>query len=259
MQLFAFDKKNNLVFIDNAQKGTSYHCPECTREIRAKFGNVRAPHFFHLSQSSCKHSKKSIEHIKVQQKIIEELRLDISCMEVYFPDVQRIGDVVFPLKKIVFEIQCSFIEPKEILRRISDYKRAGHDVIWILHEKYFTRSSYCEDVLKTHTHYYTNINSDGLGSFYDQIDSKIKFPIQLSTIKTCPKIDPQLAIPKCLHSRLQYWKFYAKGDVIDNYLFEKCDFSKISLIENTCKTKNNSYFQYLKNFFRSILYKISRS
>jgi len=259
MQLFAFDKKHNLVFIDNAQKGTSYYCPECTMEIRAKFGNVRAPHFFHLTNSSCKHSKKSIEHIKVQQRIIEELGLNISNMEVYFPKIQRIGDVVFPLKKIVFEIQCSFIEPKEILRRIKDYKEAGYDVVWILHEKYFTRSSYCKDILRTHTHYYTNINSDGLGSFYDQIDSKIKFPIQLSTIKTCPKIDHLHAIQKHLHLRLQCWKFYAKGDVIDNYLFEKHDFSKISLHEAPCKTKRNSYFQSIKFFFRSMLYKISRS
>ncbi len=261
MQRFAFDEKNTLVFIENAKKGISYYCPECKATLRAKFGAVRAPHFFHLQQSDCRLSQKSIEHIKVQEKILEQLGLLPQHMEVFFPGIQRIGDVVFPQKKIIFEIQCSNIDPKEVLRRMKDYKKEGHEVLWILHDKFFNKVKLtpCEEVLQSHTHYYTNIDHKGIGIFYDQHE-KMKFPIQISSIDRLCEIKRKIRVPKCLERRVQTWKFYAKNDAFDKYLQDKyvhkCDFFEIT------QKKESLFYLVVKQIFiriQAFLFKISKS
>ncbi|MEM8728221.1 MAG: competence protein CoiA family protein, partial [Chlamydiota bacterium] len=60
-------------------------------------------------------------------------------LEKSFPEIHRIADVVYPPKKIIYEIQYSPITLKEVQQRNRDYATLGYTVIWILHDRHFNR------------------------------------------------------------------------------------------------------------------------
>lgn len=171
MQLYALDKDKRAVFANYAKKHTNYTCPECDSLIRLRGGVHRQNHFYHLdSERRCRQNGKSMEHLQVQFRILEALTENACSLEVRFPEINRIADCVWHKPKIIFEIQCSPISAAEVRLRNSDYRKIGYEVIWILHDKQFgmKRLSAAEMYLASHVHYFTNIDFQGKGSFYDQ-------------------------------------------------------------------------------------------
>ncbi len=110
-------------------------------------------------------SAKSAGHLNLQKFLIN--LLPTAQMEVAFPSINRIADVVWREKKIIFEIQCSFLRLEEAEQRVKDYTSLGWKLVWILHEKYFNRTyvSPVEQFLRTQLCYF----SDGF-SVYDQFE-----------------------------------------------------------------------------------------
>jgi competence protein CoiA len=169
MQLYALEDTAP-IFADRAEKQKDYTCPECGLIVRLRGGDHRQNHFYHLKEERpCRQKGKSMAHLQAQLFIQRNLG---AALEVRFPEIQRIADVVWEEHKIIFEIQCSPISGAEIMRRNEDYKKIGYEVVWILHDKRFnqTRHSAAEYVLKEHSHYFTNFDAQGNGGFYDQFD-----------------------------------------------------------------------------------------
>jgi len=68
----AFNKDKKYILPQNAVKGEIYQCPECSEEIILKKGSIRAHHFSHKKDSSCKHFDKpseSYQHLAAKHLI----------------------------------------------------------------------------------------------------------------------------------------------------------------------------------------------
>jgi competence protein CoiA len=108
-------------------------------------------------------------HKAVQEHVISLLPPGQALLEHPFPG--RFADVAWPEMKIIFEIQCSPISPKEVAKRIDDYQSFGYRVIWILHQKTFNKRLVARSEMYLRTHrmaLFTNITIAGQGSIYDQ-------------------------------------------------------------------------------------------
>jgi len=160
MQIVALTKKGNLVRADEALHHVDYLCPECLSTLRLRRGEERIAHFFHKKEGAlCRLRHKDGMHRNVQLFLIEQLGEKECSIECHFPEINRIADVTFHPKKIVFEIQLSPISKELALERTMDYWSIGWHVIWILHAKEFGKrlASPFERSLLTIPHYFTNV------------------------------------------------------------------------------------------------------
>ncbi len=170
MQLTALEGQNR-VPAHSANKRSTYLCPECFSPLRVRSGPFRQPHFYHLSKNSlCQQSGKSLKHLHTQLAIVKQLPYKEAELEVAFPELGRIADVVWTPKKIVFEVQCSPISLDETAKRIFDYESRGFTVIWILHDRRYNQRtlSAAEAFLIQRDLYYASYDDHGVGKIYDQ-------------------------------------------------------------------------------------------
>ncbi|MBI2810818.1 MAG: hypothetical protein HYX67_08330 [Candidatus Melainabacteria bacterium] len=229
MQLIALDRDNSLSAAQ-ADKGKDYICPECSSPVRLRGGPSRQDHFFHLAkQSQCRQHEKSQEHIHLQMRLCA---LTDGQMECPFPSISRIADVAWHNRKLVFEIQCSPISLEEAKTRTSDYRSAGYEVVWILHDKRFNAKnlSAAEHFLRTTACYFSNVDAKGNGIVYDQFDvikdNRRLFkgpPLELdpSKITRMPQAaSPDIPLPHALLYRLANWKCLAEKDLLHRLLRE---------------------------------------
>ncbi len=88
-------------------------------------------------------------------------------MERRFSTIGRIADIAWPDQKLIFEIQCSPIEPEEVTGRCNDYAGLGWTCVWILSDALYNqpRLSQVEWALQEYPHYYWSVEN---GRVYDQ-------------------------------------------------------------------------------------------
>ncbi len=169
MQLFARGHNDSVLPASRAAAGIDYKCLECGETVRVRGGKQRIRHFYHRRRSRrCRESGKSLTHLRIQQRLLE--LIPTSQLEHPFSSINRIADVYWPKKNIIYEVQCSPITAEEVAARNADYNRLGLTVVWILHDRRFNRRhlTAAEHFLHDKPHYFTNIDSSGAGIFYDQ-------------------------------------------------------------------------------------------
>ena len=225
MQLIASDGRSHVSAL-RAEKGKDYVCPECGSLLRLKSGPSKQRHFFHPARSlRCRQSEKSLEHLHLQMRLEALTGGEVECP---FPAINRIADVAWHKRKIIFEIQCSPIALEEVKARNEDYRSAGYEVIWILHDKRFNRAnvSASEHYLRSIPCYFTNCNRDGKGVVYDQFevlkDSRRLFKgpsiaVDLLKLASPPEISPD-GLPNVLLRRLKSWKWHAENDLLGRFI-----------------------------------------
>ncbi len=172
MQLYAFEK-DLLILATLAKRHKDYLCPECKAPVRLRKGPHKQAHFYHLKASGCSLHGKSLMHLQAQIKIHSLFPREEVQMERAFPEIARIADVAWEKEKIVFEVQCSPISLAEAEERCSDYKKIGYTPFWLLHDKRYNKLKIkvSEDFLRRKIGcYFTNIDAQGQGVFYDQWD-----------------------------------------------------------------------------------------
>lgn len=238
MQIYAFDENQHLVKADSAQKQRNYLCIECQGNVRLRGGIHRQNHFYHLNPNqSCRLSGKSMAHLQVQGFLQRLLPPGDCCLEVRFPQINRIADAVWASQKLIFEIQCSGITAQEVMQRNKDYQSLGYQVIWILHDSFYNqrRVTAAELFLRDSPFYFTDMDADGRGKIYDQFDVVYKglrrhcqrpLLVDLSQPKKPSKNTKKalFAMPKLVHQRFERWPLFFKGDLIDSS--ESLDFGE---------------------------------
>jgi competence protein CoiA len=249
MALFAKDQVETISAWD-AVAGKLYECLECQTPLKLRLTRQKFPHFYHLCSSrNCRLYSKSKRHLLIQyaiQKKIPEVVLEKS-----FPSIQRIADVVWEEKQIIFEIQCSFIAEKEAQDRVKEYASLGYEVIWILFDARFNRKkvSLAEAWMRNRSCYFV----DKQFVFYDQqeiidhqkrIFRSRKIPIQLSPILT------PLEGPLLLQHRIRN-KYYFTNDLLDLALRSKIEIIQIpkrpikEFLYRTVRGPYESFLNYL--------------
>jgi competence protein CoiA len=204
MQLYGLSQKN-LILASDAEKGKDYLCPECRTTLRARKGQERQPHFFHLQAvPHCRQHQKGIIHLKLQFYIEALLHEEEPKLEYPFPSIGRIADVACLKSKKIFEIQYSPISLEEAAARCRDYENVGFELIWLLHDHRFNKRKVAaaEAFLRQRACYFTDFDAKGIGLIYDQREilrdryrlyRGKKIPIDLK--KPLPPREPARAAP----------------------------------------------------------------
>jgi len=257
MQLTAL-KNSRIIFAHLAERQTDYLCPECFQTVRLRKGPHRKAHFYHAcSTKICYQSQKTMLHLQAQS-FFQNYFLGKAYLEYPFPTISRIADVYVPSQKLVFEIQCSPITSKEVKNRNADYKKLGISVIWILHDQRFNQKklSLAEAYLRKRQSYFTNIDADGKGEFYDQIEwirnnrrmhrGRIR-PIHSFSKHTIKRFQ-QILVFFFLKKRNRN---YLKGDLIDSFL--KKDIPLLSFYRKIFSMRIQQWFFLCKNMYTKLL------
>ncbi|SPJ31589.1 unnamed protein product [Candidatus Protochlamydia amoebophila UWE25] len=227
MQIYALNEKNEIIHAYHAHKKVNYRCIECNGHLRSRGGALRQRHFYHLEPNrACHLHRKGIIHIHIQNHFYTCLPKGDCQLEYRLPEIGRIADVVWLSKKIVFEIQYSPITAEELSKRNHDYQKMGWSVVWVLHDKLYNqfRLSAAEQALRFLPHYFTNMDREGKGIFYDQFDY-IQNGLRLYKMSPLPVdfskfslINAQELKEDCLYlikQRAKNCSYYFFGDLID--------------------------------------------
>lgn len=223
MQLFARNDQNCIVAATEAAKESEYFCLECGSAVRMRGGRFRRNHFYHIAPDrKCRQSGKSLTHLQVQCKLRDAIPGYVD-LERRFEEIGRIADVVWESEKLIFEVQCSPISTEEVEARNRDYHSVGYKVVWILHDKTFNRYrvTAAEEWLRTSPHYYTNIDSEGVGKIYDQLSlvaggirKRKLLALSIDVTVPCSFSDANLG-HAFLSNRSETWHTYFRGDACD--------------------------------------------
>lgn len=221
MQTVALDFMGRRVPAHLALGSVNYICEECGQLVRRRLGEHTRAHFFHLGASSCRQSTKSMLHIQMQQKLSSELG---AVEEKIFPEISRIADVFWEERRLVVEVQCSFITALEVQERNRDYASQGYCVVWVLFDRRFLNSRWtaAEAHLSQSPHYYFNRKLQ----IYDCFSLDIKGrrspvfrsgPLNLSKLKL---IENGIKRRGCtfFYKRLVLWRMHCDGDLLDSYI-----------------------------------------
>ena len=262
MQICAIDSSASLILAENAHKHHDYRCIECSQIVRLRRGIHRKAHFFHIQPNRiCKQHGKGMPHLMLQQFVKNILPEEEAQIECPFPTINRIADVAWHSKKLIFEIQCSPISKEEIKQRNENYTSIGYQVIWIFHDERYNQSrlSAAELLLSNHPHYFSDMNGEGIGKIYDQfsIISNGKrekrlpaLPIDLSS----PMYHKHFKIPRLLKPRFNTWTLAFAGDAIDSFSKERISEEQkefLSALKHLQNIESHSLnFNFLKSFYK---------
>ena len=128
MYQFALDEIGNRIFIEDAEKGKTYRCSVCQKEMIPKKGSIRVPHFAHKPGVECTDWGDMSEWHSGWQK-----RFPKECQEVVMEKdgEKHRADVYIEKKKLVIEFQHSPISAEEFNRRNLFYTGCGYQLIWV--------------------------------------------------------------------------------------------------------------------------------
>src|SRR3989338_3811318 len=172
MALYAIEE-DDLISAWDAEKGAVYGCLECFGPVKVRKGGGRAPHFYHLNTSpSCRLYSKGEDHLILQLEIQKKFPAGEIEIEKPLIAINRVADLVWERKKIVFEIQCSRLYEAEAEARIKEYKNGGYDIVWILDDRIFNKRTLrpSEKLLRTRPCYFASLKRSSTSYFYDQFE-----------------------------------------------------------------------------------------
>jgi len=180
MAIFAKDQEK-IISAWEANPKKTYLCIGCNQPLKYRRSKLQFPHFYHPSKSSCRLEGKSKKHLSIQLEI--QKRLNCAKLEVPFPAIGRIADVVWEKEKIIFEVQCSLISFEEAQMRVFEYRSLGYKVIWILDDGIFNnrRVRKSELYIRNHHGYFVKRTN----FFYDQLET-IQGKIRIKRGKKIP-------------------------------------------------------------------------
>lgn len=279
MQWIALDTPHTPIPAPLAIKQKRYLCPECACPVQLRSGPHRQPHFYHLrANSTCTQHKKSEQHLGLQLFLASRIPVKEMQIERRFPQINRIADVAWEARKIVFEIQCSPMTCAEAENRCRDYRSIGWEILWILSDARFNkrRLSAAENYLRQETSYFFHWSKQPLISrIYDQCEIVKGFrrvykgpPIPIDPLLIIvhhSKDSPEYALPLCIKQRWDAWKLRVDRDLLTQAQ-EKEPRWLIALrkIENRLESQKSAaerlpWHVLLKRCYIQVLKKILRS
>lgn len=266
MSLFACDD-DDILPANSAEIGKIYYCHECFLPVKVRRGRHRFPHFYHLKSSpACRLYSKTEDHLLAQIQLQKRFPEGAIQLERSFIEVNRVADLCWEKEKIIFEIQCSPMTPGEALRRISDYRSVGYEVVWLLDDKRYNKRILrpAEEILRRHSCYYMAIRQNLI---YDQMEIfsfglKVKkgkrFSINLQRLCPIAANFPE-NLPKQIEELIPNCRLYFPGDRLHRAIQSASnpniratlDYWRLLEIEIGKQKKKSSYFS--ENIERNLI------
>ena len=121
-----------------AQRGPTYHCPNCQRELTLRKGRIVAHHFAHKPPVSCSWAAGETQaHLAAKAVLRDGFRALGYSAEVEVEVLSTAGDrradvlVASGVNRLALEIQHQAIDYTAIERRTAAYVAAGVPVLWV--------------------------------------------------------------------------------------------------------------------------------
>lgn len=114
-----------------------YRCPCCGAPVVFRSGTRRVWHFAHHAHSTCAMAGETIAHMTGKQKLYELLvhsGANDVCVEAAFHGINRRADVYARVPgagPVVFEVQRSGMDVREVEARTQAYASVGAAVVWV--------------------------------------------------------------------------------------------------------------------------------
>jgi hypothetical protein len=167
MPLYALDKSGLIVAARRATPYQRYFCLECKGPLQKRNGKQRQDHFCHCHNScACRLHQRSSDHLNLQ--VFLQKKYPFLQIEQPFASLLRIADLCWEQEKIIFEIQCSPIDPRQARKREADYAREGYKTIWLLDDRLYNRRRALrpgeEELIRCNGYYFNNSSK----MIYDQ-------------------------------------------------------------------------------------------
>lgn len=213
-------------FAAEAQPNVSYFCLSCDLPLLLRRGKY-IRHFYHPKRSAnCRLYSKGEDHLFFQWDLQKRLPEGEAELETPFSSIQRVADVCWQGKQIVFEIQCSSISLWEAQKRVHDYGQVGFQVVWILDDRVFNRKKWseAEGWIRRQPSFYLSFSRQKQHCFYyDQLeilwkDQRIRksrpYPLSPSKPFSLEKTRWPVILPLCLKKRIQSSPLFFHGDLL---------------------------------------------
>jgi competence protein CoiA len=153
-------------------------------------------------------------------------------MERPLPTINRVADLLWERKKLVFEIQCSSIYEGEAASRIKEYRNAGYEIAWILDDRIFNKRRLrpAEKFLRSHLAYFASLQRSSPSYIYDQFEifhdeQRIKkgreMRINLQHLHPLPPIQWPAELPSQIENRIPNSRWYCEKDLIHRTLLSR--------------------------------------
>lgn len=122
-----------------------YVCPGCDSPVQLKRGEIKAPHFAHLSGAQCDtfSEGETAEHLRGKLQLRDFFAAEYEVqMEANLPVLHQRPDLLITKpngKLLAVEFQCSALSLAKIRARTAGYRSRGIQVLWVLGSSYVTR------------------------------------------------------------------------------------------------------------------------
>lgn len=171
--LVALDENNYLINIMTLEwqhlsrlSGQVLRCPACKSQVRFKNGQVKLPHFAHVSLATCQgySENESAQHLALKTRLYHWFsQTEQVKIEQYLPDLQQTPDLLVN-DTLAIEIQCSPLSISRLRERTVAYQAHGYKVLWLMGQDLWLGESLTQ--LKQHFLYY----SENAGFYYWELD-----------------------------------------------------------------------------------------
>jgi competence protein CoiA len=146
--------------------------------------------------------------------------------------INRVADLLWEKKKLVFEIQCSTLYEAEAEARIKEYRNGGYEIAWILDDRIFNKHRLrpAEKFLRRHLAYFASVRRSAPSYFYDQFEifhgeKRIKkgreIAIHLQHIQPLPSVRWPAELPSQIENRIPNSPWYFERDLIHRTLLSQ--------------------------------------
>lgn len=265
MPLYALDDDDKIISAADANEFRRYRCVECRSAMQKRAGKTRKPHFYHLQTISvCRLHSRSIDH-QILQLMLSEKNPALT-IERPFEKILRIADLCWEEQKIIFEIQCTLIEPHEARQRMLDYESEGYYLIWLLDDRLYNRKRLriAENYLISQASYHLSLSKSIV---YDQFEVIAKD----NRLIRGPRLPVDLQRPRLLPGRHDEWtrqlqrrtgRYYFAGDLVDRVIIYPQYLSRLKEFETEIleqKAKKNGLTFLLKKWLYIALEFLLRS
>ncbi|GFH39812.1 competence protein CoiA [Lactococcus insecticola] len=142
-------------------------CPACKSQVRLKHGQIKLPHFAHVSLDACQSfsENESVQHLTLKKRLYHWFKADHQKVEVeyFLSELNQTPDLLVN-DRIAIEIQCSPLSVKRLGERTETYRAHGYQVIWLMGRDLWLSDKMT--VLKENLTYF----SENAGFYYWELD-----------------------------------------------------------------------------------------
>lgn len=119
---------------EERRRGEAFICPKCRGEMVFVDARVKRKHFRHRARCPYEVEPETEDHEAMKELVYEWLSNLNGEADVEVTIGENIADVVSG--DVVVEVQYSYIDVKELLRRTENYTKHGYYTMWLLHKDF---------------------------------------------------------------------------------------------------------------------------